>query len=178
MRKVLVLVFCLLSQAAFAAPSEEDKLFTDLAKAGSSDEAEAIETKLITLFKVSNSPSVDLLMSRATAALQAADHDTARKLIDSITRVAPNYAEGWRQRGQLQAAAGDDSGAMISLQKAVQINPRHFMAMTALAGMLEGYGDKPGALKLYRRVLALDPQMEGVARHEKALAKDVEGQGI
>ena len=178
MRNALVLAFCLLPQLVFAAPSEEDKLFSDLAKAGSSEEAAPIETKLNALFKVSNSPSVDLLMSRAAAALTAADHDTARKLIDSITRVAPNYAEGWRQRGQLQAAAGDDSGAMISLQKAVQLNSRHFAAMSELAGMLESYGDKPGALKLYRRVLALDPQMEGVARHEKALAKDVEGQGI
>jgi hypothetical protein len=49
--------------------------------------------------------------------------------------------------------------------------------MAELAGMLEVYGDKPGALKLYRRVLALDPQ-NGVARDEKALEKDVEGQGI
>ena len=44
--------------------------------------------------------------------------------------------------------------------------------------MLEEYGDKPGALKLFRRVMALDPQMPGIARHEKALEKEVEGQGI
>ena len=154
-----------------AAPSEADKLFADLAKAESPLEAQPIEGKLSALFKVSNSPSVDLLMSRAAAALQAADHDTARKLIDSVTKVAPDYAEGWRQRGLMQAAASDDAGAMISLQKAVQLNPRHFTAMAELAGMMEEYGDKPGALKLYRSVIALDPQMEGAARHEKALTR-------
>lgn len=161
-----------------AAPSEEDKLFADLARAETPEEAQPIETKLTALFKVSNSPSVDLLMNRAAAALQVADHDTARKLIDAVTRVAPDYAEGWRQRAQLQAANGEDAAAMISLQKAVELNPRHFAALAELAGMLEDYGDKPGALKLYRRVLALDPRMEGVARHEKALEKAVEGQGI
>ena len=178
MRKAILLAFCLLPQLAFAAPGEEDKLFADLAKAGSSEEAQPIETKLTTLFKVSNSPSVDLLMSRAAAALQAADHDTARKLVDAVIRVAPAYGEAWRQRGELQAAANDDSGAMVSLEKAVQLNPRNFVAMRELSEMLESYGDKAGALKLLRRILVLDPQMEGVARHEKALAKDVEGQGI
>jgi tetratricopeptide (TPR) repeat protein len=177
MRKAVLFAFCLLPQLAFA-QGEEDKLFADLAKAGSAQEARPIEAKLTALFKVSNSPSVDLLMTRATAALTAADHDTARKLIDAVTRVAPNYAEGWRQRGELQAAAGDDTGAMISLQKAVALNPRQFVAMSELADMMEDYGDKSAALKLYRRVLALDPQMEGVARHERALEKDVEGQGI
>jgi hypothetical protein len=67
---------------------------------------------------------------------------------------------------------------MVSLQKAVALNPRHFLALGELGAMLEEYGDKPGALKLLRRAVALDPQMAGAARHEKALEKEVEGQGI
>jgi len=44
--------------------------------------------------------------------------------------------------------------------------------------MVEDYGNKDGALKLYKRALALDPQLEGVAKHVKALEREVEGQGI
>src|SRR5690242_16881378 len=168
MRKILLFVFLLLPNLALAAPSDEDRLFDALAKASSPEEAQPIEQKLTSLFKVSNSPSVDLLMTRASAALAAADNDTAKKLVDSVTAIAPSYAEGWRQRAHLQAAAGDDAGAMLSLQKAVADNPRHFAAMSELGDMLENYGDKAGALKLYRRVLALDPQMEGAARHVRA----------
>ena len=179
MRKAIFLALLLLPQVALAAPrSDEDKLFADLANAASPEDAHPIEDRLDALFKVSNSPSVDLLMSRASAALSATDNATARKLIDAVTRVAPNYAEGWHQRAQLQAAADDEAGAMLSLQKTVLINPRQFSAMAELADMLEAYGDKPGALKLYRRALALDPQLSGAARREKALSKEVEGQGI
>jgi tetratricopeptide (TPR) repeat protein len=180
MRKALILALLLLPQAAFAAPHvvSEEELFANLAKAESPDDAHPIEDQLDALFKVSGSPSVDLLMSRAGAALSATDSATARKLIDAVTRVAPNYAEGWHQRAQLQAAADDEAGAMLSLQKTVLINPRQFSAMAELADMLEAYGDKPGALKLYRRALALDPQLSGAVRREKALAKEVEGQGI
>jgi hypothetical protein len=44
--------------------------------------------------------------------------------------------------------------------------------------MLEQYGDKPGALKLYRQAVALDPQLSAASRRVKALSKEVEGQGI
>jgi tetratricopeptide (TPR) repeat protein len=179
--KKLVLIAALLLPPSFAfaaAPSEEDKLFTELKKADSPEIAKPIEDKLGQLFRASGSPSVDLLMTRAGSALGQADNATARTLIEAVTHVAPRYAEGWRMRARMQQAANDDAGAMISLQRAVVINPRHFAAMAELGEMLEDYGDKPGALKLYRRVLALDPQMKVAAERAKALTKEVEGQGI
>jgi Flp pilus assembly protein TadD len=179
MRKAwLAAAMLLLSSTAFAAPSPEDQLFAQLHDAGSPEEAHPIEQKLDGLFQVSGSATVDLLMTRAKAALGGAANDVARKLVDSVTQVAPNYAEGWRARAALQAAGNDDAGAMVSLQKAVTLNPRQFEAMSDLADMLEQYGDKPAALKLYRQALALDPQLADAARHEKALAKEIEGQGI
>ena len=177
MRKFL-LPFLLLPGIALAAPNEEDKLFTQLHDADTPEAAHPLEQKLDALFKVSGSPSVDLLMTRAQAALGGADNGTARKLLDAVTAVAPHYAEGWRARAQMQAAAGDDTGAMLSLQKAVTLNPRHFEALADLADMLEQYGDKAAALKLYRQALALDPQLAGAVRREKALTKEIEGQGI
>ncbi len=179
--KKLVLIAALLLAPSFAtaaAPGEEDKLFAQLKKADSPEIAKPIEDKLGQLFRASGSPSVDLLMTRAGAALGQADNTTARTLVEAVTKVAPRYAEGWRMRARMQQAASDDAGAMISLQRAVVINPRHFAAMAELGEMLEDYGDKPGALKLYRRVLELDPQMKVAAERAKALTKEVEGQGI
>lgn len=174
----ILLSLVMVSGVAVAAPSQEEQLFAQLRQADSPEAARPIERKLEGFFKASGSPSVDLLMTRAQAALTGADSDTAKKLIAAVTQVAPNYAEAWRTRAQMQQAAGDDTGAMLSLQKAVNLNPRQFEAINDLAEMLEQYGDKPTALKLYRRALALDPQLAGAARREKALAKEIEGQGI
>ena len=165
-------------QGAFSKPSEEDKLFAELKKADSPDAAKPIEEKIGGIFRASGSASVDLLMSRVGTALGQADNGTARTLVEAITHAAPDYAEGWRMRAHMQRAANDDAGAMLSLQKTVTLNPRHFIAMAELGEMLEDYGDKAGALKLYRRVLVLDPQMRGAREREKALTKEVEGQGI
>jgi tetratricopeptide (TPR) repeat protein len=179
--RVLVAFLALLPSFALAdgaKPSEEDKLFAQLKKADSPEAAKPIEEKIGNLFRTSGSASVDLLVSRVGTALSQADNATARTLIEAITHAAPDYAEGWRMRAHMQRAANDDAGAMISLQKAVTLNPRYFVAMAELGEMLEDYGDKPGALKLYRRVLALDPQMRAAREREKALTKEVEGQGI
>jgi len=177
---VFLALLVLMPSFALAAPrpSEEDKLFAELKKADSPDAAKPLEDKIGDLFRTSGSPSVDLLMTRVGTALGQADNGTARALVEAITHAAPQYAEGWRLRAHMQRAANDDAGAMISLQKAVTLNPRHFLAMAELGEMLEDYGDKQGALKLYRRVLALDPQMRAAREREKALTKEVEGQGI
>ncbi|HSZ10889.1 MAG TPA: tetratricopeptide repeat protein [Rhizomicrobium sp.] len=165
--------------AAPPAPAQQiDKLFATLGGDISDDDARVIEAKIETLFNQSGSATVDLLMTRADAAVEAGDTKTASKLFESVTDLAPDYAEGWHNRAALQTAAGDDEGAMISLQKTLTLNPREFAAYMQLAQMLEDYGDKKGALDAYRKAQSLDPHIEDIARHVRELSRDVEGQGI
>jgi tetratricopeptide (TPR) repeat protein len=179
MRLAAFLLAVMLPAAAWAAPLRPlDALFAQLHAAPSPEDAKPIEEQILALFRQSGSPSVDLLMARAAAAEAAGDKDTARQLVDAVTNIASNYAEGWHQRGLLQSATGDDEGAMVSLQKAIALNPRQFEAMAQLGEMLEAYGDKAGALKMYRRARALDPQFAGLQRHIDGLSRAVEGQGI
>jgi Flp pilus assembly protein TadD len=155
-----------------------DQLFGQLAKATSDDEAKPIEDHILTLFLESGSASIDLLMTRAATALASGDMDTAQQLLEVVTKVAPDYAEGWHQRGKLQALAGDDEGAIVSLEKAVTLNPRQFAAMTELGGVLAEYGDKRDALKLLRRAVALDPHFSDLDQEVRRLTREVEGDRI
>jgi len=186
MRKAaLALLLCLAPAASLAAqkapvtPQQKlTELFGELQQVQEPDDAKPIEAQINAIFAQSGSPTVDLLMLRAQAALTAEKLPVARKLIEAITHIAPNFAEGWHRLAALQAASKDDRGAMLSLQKTIELNPRHFTAYAELGGFLEDYGDKPGALKVYRKALALDPKMENVDKDAKGLARDVEGQGI
>jgi len=160
------------------APLTQDQLFAQLRQAQRPEDAKPIEDKLNAMFRVSGSPSVDLLMSRVRQSLSSADNATAKKLAIAVTQIAPKYAEGWHVRAGIAAAGNDDADALVSLQKVVLLNPRHFQAMTELAAMLEEYGDKAGALKLYRRALELDPQLEEATRKVRELTQSVEGRDI
>ncbi|MBV8799835.1 MAG: hypothetical protein JO208_08525 [Alphaproteobacteria bacterium] len=188
MRALFALLCSVLAvSAAAAAPkapphratrTEIDALFSALAKAGSEEEAKPIEDKIMTAFLRSGSPTVDLLMTRAAAAMHAGATGTANKLIASITQIKPDYAEAWHQRGIMRADADDDQGAMFCLEKTVTLNPRQFEAMAELASKLEEYGDKPGALKLYRKALALDPYFPGLSHKIRALEHELEGERL
>ncbi len=196
MRPALALVLLMVSSAAYAAPMQapapkpqapapkpdnvtsEDKLFAQLKAVERAEDAHPIEQKLMALFRASGSPSVDLLITRVQAAMIATDKTTAKKLIDAVTAIAPQYAEGWHIRAGLEHAADDDTAALVSLQKTVQLNPRHFRALDELADMLEEYGDKAGALKLYRRALELNPHLPGTAQKVRELTTKVEGRDI
>jgi len=161
-----------------AAHKELDRLFATLAKAGSAEEAQPLEEQILAVFLQSGSPSIDLLMGRAAEALSAGDVATAQKLLGSVTAIAPDFAEGWHQRGRIEAASGDDQAAMISLQKTIALNPRQFEAYAEFAGLLEDYGDKNAAFAMYRKAMALDPNLDDVARHVRELGRAVEGERI
>jgi Flp pilus assembly protein TadD len=191
MRPALAFVLLLMSSTAYAAPpkpaapapkpkdvTSEDKLFAQLKAVDRAEDAHPIEQKLMAMFRASGSPSVDLLITRVQAAMMATDKATAKKLIDAVTTIAPDYAEGWHIRAGLEHAADDDTAALVSLQKAVQLNPRHFRALDELADMLEEYGDRAGALKLYRRALELNPHLPGTAQKVRELTTKVEGRDI
>jgi|694.fasta_scaffold91576_3 tetratricopeptide (TPR) repeat protein len=158
-------------------PLTEAQLLEQLKKADSAEAAKPIEEKLAGLYRASGSPSIDLLMTRARA-VALSDKKAARKLINAVTNIVPRYAEGWRTRAALESEMGEDAAAMVSLQKTVLINPRHFMALVELGDLLQEYGDKAQALKLYRQAAALNPQMEGAEMRIRELTRAVEGQDI
>ena len=121
MRKfALLAIFCLVPLSAMAAPSEEDRLFAQLKAADSAETAKPIEEKLTELFRVSGSPSVDLLMSRAGTALSQTDNGTARALeaVTPIRKVGAgsgqtNRGRGPRSAGSAQADRSQEEVAIL-----------------------------------------------------------------
>jgi tetratricopeptide (TPR) repeat protein len=164
-----------------AAPAPDralDGLFGRLNKAQSSDDAKPIEKEILIHFLQSGSASVDLLMSRVDALMGGNDANNAAKILAAVTQIAPNYAEGWHQRGKLEEEQGHDEAAMVSLQKAINLNPREFVALVELGDMLAEYGAKPAALASYKKALALDPHFEGLDKRVEQLSREVEGEKI
>lgn len=167
-------------QASTSPPPDRDldTLFTALAHTHSAEDAKPIEDQIVAKFLASGSPSIDLLMTRAAAALAGGDKKDARRIINDVTIAAPDYAEGWHIKAKMQAGDGDDVGAIVSFNKTVTINPRQFEAYGELGSILLANGDKKDALATLRKALALDPHLGNIDREVERLARDVEGEKI
>jgi predicted Zn-dependent protease len=181
----LALYLCGVAQDCLAAVNEDrpldrelDALFAALAHTHSAEDAKPIEEQILAKFATSGSPSIDLLMTRAAAALTGGDKNDARRIVNDVTIVAPDYAEGWHLKAKMQARDGDDVGAIVSFNKTVTLNPRQFEAYAELGSVLLSDGDKKDALVTLRKALSLDPHLGDIDREVSQLAREVEGEKI
>jgi tetratricopeptide (TPR) repeat protein len=176
----LVAACLALTLPALAKQGDErlDGLFERLQRTSNPLEAKVVEQAIWQIWLQSGSDTVDLLMANGTNAMSEGDYPKALKMFDSVVQVDPGYAEGWNKRATLYFLMGDFQSSMGDIQKTLELEPRHFGALSGLGQILDRLDDAPGALKAYRRALAADPQMESVRERVKELTLKVKGSPI
>lgn len=155
-----------------------DSLFARLAKAKDADSAAVVARQIETRWLNSGSPTVDLLMRRATLALAANDLPLARDLADAIVRLKPSYAEGWSMRATIEYQMDDYGPALADLRRTLALEPRHWQAMAGLGMILVDLDRKKAALEAFDAALAIHPYLEEALKGRDELATAVEGQEL
>jgi tetratricopeptide (TPR) repeat protein len=155
-----------------------DDLFERLAQAPDAASAEPIRALIERVWAHRGSATADLLMARAESALKSGLEAPATALLDRLVALYPDWSLGWRRRAQSAAARGDREGAMRDLDRALQAEPRDFLAMSELAAFLRVEKQDGPALDLLRRALALDPHNESLREETEELRRQVEGREI
>lgn len=153
-------------------------LFTQLKDAPNEESAELVATAIEKVWRRSGSDTADLMMERASLALQAQNFELAIKILGALTKMAPAYAEGWNQLATIHFLRDDYQGAVSELRHVLALEPRHYKALEGLAIILRETGNKKAALKAMRQVLAIYPHMKSAKQAEEELAREVEGQNL
>lgn len=164
--------------AAPALPDRIDDLFEDLQNAPEGFDARVTEKTILNVFAQSGSATADLLMDRAASAILDGDLDMGLALLNRITELQPDFAEGYHRRSQIYFQQEDYTNAMVDLQQVLRLEPRHFVAIRSLGFVLLETGDEEGALTAFRMALELNPHMEDVKQAIMKLTPGVEGRGI
>lgn len=153
-----------------------DQLFAALTRADDTN-WEAIENDIRTEWARSGSPAMDLLLRRGQAALEHDDLAAALDHLTALTDHAPEFAEGWNLRATALFAAGMYGPALADLQKVLALEPRHFVALSGVAILLEDLDQPEKALAAYGQALAIHPHMphvkEAFTRLNTQLGKDI-----
>lgn len=130
------------------------------------------ESDILRAWSRSGSPAMDLLLQRAEASLDMGDLPSALGHLTALTDHAPDFAAGFQTRAAAYALSGQFGPALADLRRALELEPRHFAALTQLGVMLEEMGDEARALAAYRASLAIHPHqqeaIDGQARLERA----------
>lgn len=136
------------------------------------------ESDILREWSRSGSPAMDLLLQRGEAALDMGDIPSAIGHLTALTDHAPDFAAGFQTRSAAYATAGQFGPALADLRRTLELEPRHFAALTQLGAMLEEMGDDARALAAYRASLAIHPHqqeaIDGQARLEhKRIGTDI-----
>ena len=136
------------------------------------------ESDILREWSRSGSPAMDLLLQRGEAALDMGDIPSAIGHLTALTDHAPDFAAGFQTRAAAYATAGQFGPALADLRRTLELEPRHFAALTQLGAMLEEMGDDARALAAYRASLAIHPHqqeaIDGKARLEhKRIGTDI-----
>lgn len=128
------------------------------------------ESDILREWSKSGSPAMDLLLKRGEQALDMGDIEGAIGHLTALTDHAPDFAAGWQARAVAYAAAGYFGPAASDLARTLELEPRHFIALTRLGAMLEEMEEYDAALRAYRESLEIHPHqqeaIDGVARLE------------
>jgi len=158
--------------------SSIDDLFERLAAAKDEHEANGIASLIERRWSRSGSDTADLLMSRATEALQAKDYALTIEILDRIIALEPKWAEAWHRRATAFFLLDDPASSMADIRQVLALEPRHFGAWTGLGHIYMSGGDKQRALEAYRRALAIHPKLDTLRTMVERLAPEIDGRDI
>lgn len=95
----------------------------------------------------------------------------AKAQLEAAVAAKPGDAGAWHDLGLLRHHAGDDAGAIAALTRAAQLAPDDIRPHKTLAALYWSRGDRAGATREYRALLALDLPDRLRAKVEWALAE-------
>ncbi|TRC70915.1 hypothetical protein FJV80_34025 [Mesorhizobium sp. WSM4310] len=155
-----------------------DKLFSDLKRERNEKAAERIAGNIWSEWFQSGSASVDLMMLWSQKAMDNQKFDVALDLLDQVVTLRPTYAEGWNRRATVHFMMKNYGKSMSDIDHTLQLEPRHFGALSGLAQIMALTGHKQSALEAWQKVLAIYPMMRSAQDQVATLSEELAGEGI
>ena len=155
-----------------------DQLFTDLKRERNEKAAERIAGHIWSEWFQSGSASIDLMMLWSQKAMDNQKFDVALDFLDQVVTLQPTYAEGWNRRATVHFLMKNYGKSMSDIDHTLQLEPRHFGALSGLAQIMALTGHKQSALEAWQKVLAIYPMMRSAQDQVATLSEELAGEGI
>ena len=155
-----------------------DELFTELKRERNEKAAERIAARIWKEWNNSGSAVTDLMMQWSQEAMEKKKFDVALDFLDQVVTLSPTYAEGWNRRATVHYMMHNFAKSMADIDHTLQLEPRHFGALSGMAEIMKETERKQLALDAFQRVLDIYPMMRNAQNELATLSEELTGEGI
>ena len=134
-----------------------DKLFVELRTAPDATTAHRIDQQIWFYWTTPSDPLLAGRMNEALTARSMGDPVEAIVLLNRLIEDYPDYAEGWNQRATMYYVIGNFDASIADCAKVLELEPRHFGALSGRALMYLQQGRRALALKAMAAALEIHP---------------------
>ncbi len=156
---LVVLLVCGPGLAATAnATPEQDALFKALKNAQNEAEARKIEDDIwYSWLNAAPTPEIRARIDTAMQRRGVYDFQGARHLLDEVVAQAPDYSVGWNQRAFILFLQGDYEASLEDIERALELEPRHFGALSGKAMIFMTMGRVKQGQEALRKAVEIHP---------------------
>jgi len=143
-------------------PPRLDILFKYL-NSGAADAA-TVEDEIWSLWMHNPHCRAEVVLDKAASDIAAQRFDIAETRLVGLLRACPTYAEAWNKRATLYYLLGRDEESVHDIHRVLELEPRHFGALSGLGEICWALGDEPAALLAFRTALRINPHLDTVRK--------------
>lgn len=155
-----------------------DSLFGQLLTTDDFVKANGLVGEIWRIWTESGNEQVDALMTDGMNAMQVGDWRRALIAFDEVVQLAPDFAEGWNKRATVYYYAGRYTESLADVKRTLDLEPRHFGALSGRGLIYLDTGDLPNALEAFEHALDTNPYMPMIENRVEELRDVVNGSAI
>lgn len=146
-----------------------DALFAELLSAEDEREAARVERSIWGLWFETSDSSVDEQLARGVEATRRRSYEAALRAFDAVIAAKADFAEGWNRRATLFYLMGELDASLADISRTLELEPRHFGALSGLALIREVQGRPFEALEALEKVMRIHPRMPQLSERVEQL---------
>jgi tetratricopeptide (TPR) repeat protein len=130
----------------------------------------------------SGDAEIDKLFEQGIDEMNAGRAKESLAIFTRIIERRPEFAEGWNKRATVYFVIGDFDRSLADCAEVLKRNPVHFGALAGCGQIYAQTGEYEKALDHFRRALAVNPNLDGVAFNaqllERVIAEQKKKKGV
>jgi Flp pilus assembly protein TadD len=177
MRRLVVALFVVLlalhsgNRPAYAQSGDLDRLFAQLQESPSGAAALSIETQIWDLWMHGGSHVENEALAKATLAMNSGSSAQAEQQLNALITQTQDFPEAYNKRATLYFLLGRFEDSLSDIVKTLELEPRHFGALSGRGMIMQRLGRDAEAIAAYREALTMNPTMEGAKAALRLLEK-------